>query len=386
MIHSVDRVHKGAPAKKRALVVTDCGLYWPSGMVRALQFEPLFRESTVWTAEYTTRHSEPLTHLLAPLAVPGRLRRTVVGAFRRPLTAYSTRWDSRREDEIVERAADFDVVHMVKTRGAGLYRKLYKLARPRVVIDLNDAVWIPGASFDLQEILPGAAAVICENQAVADFATQFNSRISIVEDSPQIEAFDKVRHSVRRDPSVVTLGWIGGAYNIGHLYKILEPLEAIAKTYPNIHLRIVGVPESRVPHFENVKFSCRESFNQQEMIAEVLAFDIGLFPLFRNEDGRARGTLKAKVYMSGGAAAICENYGENPRLVQDGFNGYLAASPDEWYQKLEHLIADPSARAAMAAQGLATIRTKYTAPAVFSQIVAAFDSAVESAPQLLNLK
>jgi glycosyltransferase involved in cell wall biosynthesis len=109
------------------------------------------------------------------------------------------------------------------------------------------------------------------------------------------------------------------------------------------------------------------------MVRETLGFDIGLFPLFRNVESRARGTLKAMVYMSGGAVALCEDFGENSKLIQDGVNGMLASSSDGWYEKLRHLVEHPEDRAAISRLGLETIRQRFSASAVFGQLTAAFD-------------
>jgi glycosyltransferase involved in cell wall biosynthesis len=64
------------------------------------------------------------------------------------------------------------------------------------------------------------------------------------------------------------------------------------------------------------------------------------------------------------AAAV----GVNRDIVQDGVNGYLAASPAEWSDKLSRLLADPGRRATFAAAGRRTIEQRYslkvTAPAL----------------------
>jgi glycosyltransferase involved in cell wall biosynthesis len=243
-----------------------------------------------------------------------------------------------------------------------------------VVMDINDAVWTPQFAWPgLQELLREVDGVICENDCVAEYARQFNSHVFVIPDAPQVEMFDRSRNEVTRRDDRIVIGWIGGSNNVGPLYRILEPLEALFARYPQIHLRIVGASESVVPKFERVRFSCRPSFDQKEMVREVLSFDIGLFPLFHNEDGRARGTLKAKIYMSGEAVAVCENYGENPKLVRDGVNGVLASSQEEWYEKIEYLILNHTERAAVARRGLEEVRQHFTADKIFTELTSAYD-------------
>ena len=105
------------------------------------------------------------------------------------------------------------------------------------------------------------------------------------------------------------------------------------------------------------------------MVKEVLAMDIGIFPLFHVDESLYRGSLKTRVYMSGGSAVIGQRFGENCDLIQDGENGLLAGGNDEWQQSLERLIEDANLRRQLAVQGLCTIRENYTAKHIFAQLV-----------------
>jgi glycosyltransferase involved in cell wall biosynthesis len=358
---------------KRVLIVNHCGLLLPSGTVRAMQYKELFDRSPAWSAKYTSRKSELLVRILHN---PERVRWQIFSAmFHRVLDPYSRRWHARREDEIVERAADFDIVYVVKSPGGSrFYRRLSEIRGTRTVIDASDAICLPIFNWDdLPGTLERVHGVICESEFVAEYVRQHNANVVVVPDAPQLAHFDRVRSEVRRDPQRLTIGWIGSSINIGPLYRLIEPLEALFATHRQLHLRIVGASQSRLPSFENVSYSCRASYNQEEMVREVLNFDIGLLPLFRNMDGKARGTLKAKVYMSGEAVAVCEDYGENPNLIQNGINGVLADSQSDWHDKLEWLITHPTERMAIARNGLNTIRANFTTEQMFAKLVAAFD-------------
>ena len=245
-----------------------------------------------------------------------------------------------------------------------------------MIMDINDAVWLQKKGEDwkeLDEMLAAVHGVICECEYVAEYARRFNTNVFVVSDAPQLEVFDRYRGEIRRDPERIVLGWVGSGHNIGPMFKILEPLEALFSRHPNLHLRIVGADASMLPPFENVRVSYQLNYDQDAMVREVLGFDIGLFPLFRNEDGRGRGTLKAKIYMSGEAVAVCENYGENPGLIKDGVDGMLVSSPDDWHDKLEWLITHREERLAIARRGLETIRNEFTAQHVFGRILGAYE-------------
>src|ERR1035438_875683 len=357
---------------KHVLIVTDCGLRWPTGMVRALQFQPLFESSDSWRAEYTSRH--PYRGVKILYGQHRLLSKNVIRVFRPLLNAYYEWWSKRQDEQIVKRARKFDLICLIKTPSLPLYRRLLGVGRPRIIMDINDSLWLSkrGDWVDLDAMLAEVDGVICENEYVASYARRYNRRVLVIEDAPQVEVFDRFRAQIRRDPSQIVLGWIGGSANIWPLCKLLEPLEALFARHPNLHLRVIGTHADALPPFEKVKFSCLPSYSQEEMVREVLGLDIGLFPLFQNEDGRGRGTLKAKIYMSGQAVAVCDNYGENPKLIKDGTNGILVSSPQEWHDKLEWLITHPEERRAIAERGLETIRREYTARRVFTEILTAY--------------
>lgn len=75
--------------------------------------------------------------------------------------------------------------------------------------------------------------------------------------------------------------------------------------------------------------------------------------------------------------AVCDDYGESPRLIKDGVNVILVSSPQQWHDKLEWLITDPQERRAIAERGLDTIRREYTARRVFTNILAAYEQVLE---------
>lgn len=356
-------------AARQALIVVN-GLNEPSGIVRAQQYSPFFERSSEWKATFIARRSQKWVERsnrtnrpTAPLIVP---------LVHRPVAAYTKRWEQKREDEIVRLAADADLVYLVKVAHLPLYQRLRALNKPRVIADFNDGLWLPAFQAagwqDLDAILTTAHGVICENGHVAAYARRHNANVHVVPDSPQLDQFDRQRSNIKRDASKTVLGWVGSPENVGSLFRIWEPLEALMQRVPNLHLRVLGADRHLLPRFEAVQSTCRPRFNQAAMVEETLAFDIGLFPMFHTQDGLARGNLKAMIYMSAGAAALCEDYGENRTLITDGVNGALASSMEQWLQKMEWLATDSAARQTMAARGLQTIREQFSAEVVFRQL------------------
>jgi len=107
------------------------------------------------------------------------------------------------------------------------------------------------------------------------------------------------------------------------------------------------------------------------MIREVLNMDIGLFPLFDLEDSRARGILKAAIYMSGEACVVTRPIGQNRELIQDCQNGMFAQTTNEWLEKLTLLITNANLRRNMASAGIRTVRNCFTLRQCYEKLLEA---------------
>ncbi|MCO8121411.1 glycosyltransferase family 4 protein [Stieleria sp. TO1_6] len=348
---------------KRVLFVYE-SLATPSTMVRGLQFRECVEKDPDIDARFIGRTSERMNQVMQRW--PWR------PSLRRPALAAEAAVSQRRESQIVQLARDCDLVVMMTVPSWSLHQRLAKLPDTRLVTDLIDALWLP--SFQKQgwehvhEMLATSDAVICENEFTARYTRDLNDTVFVVPDAPQIEAFDRVRHSIQRDPTVCRIGWIGGKYTADALYRIFEPLETVFQSHDQIHLRLVGADPDRLPRFENVRYSVVPSYDQQRMIQEALAMDIGVFPMFDVAESLYRGTLKSRVYMSAEAAVIGQRLGENCSLIDDGVTGLLAGSDQEWIDSLQRLIGDSVFRKRLASAGRQQMTASFSRQACYEQL------------------
>jgi hypothetical protein len=361
--------------KRRLLIVTDLGCSRYSALKRGLAYESLFASHPKWSAEYIDRNPPPARPLARNVfqRLAGR-----IGARIAPYARTSHRVPSR-DDEILQRARTCDLVYLLKTPTIDLQRRILALNGPRVVVDVNDALWLShhGEGFSqLPEMLSTAHGVICENPYVATYAKNHNPAIRIVPDCTQLDTFDSLRNTVSRNGATVRLGWIGSHSTAGSLYAIWEPLEELFTRHSNLELRILGAVAEHLPLFEKVRWSSVLYYDRERMAKEALAMDIGLFPLFRVEDSLARGNGKAVVYMAAGAVAACSNIGEHTRLIQDNVNGLLASDSQEWFTKLDRLITHPEELRRIGQAGLDTVRKELSDRVCFEHLIDALDFVV----------
>jgi glycosyltransferase involved in cell wall biosynthesis len=360
------------PKQLKVLAVMERGLENPSAMVAGLQYRELFEQHGGYRVAFESLiPSHPFA--VGRVMHYGRMLR--LGAV---MDGLDRRHQQYQEDRLVEYARDCDVVYAIKIPSLNFYRRIKALGKPKILTCLADGLWLPYFQRcgwqDLGEILRLSDGVSCESEYMAGYARSYNSRIFIVPDSPQVHTFDAWRSRVARDEGRITLGWVGTPSTSMSLYKIWEPLEELFRRHPELHLRIVGSDHDHLPRFEKVVWSAIPRYDQQLMVQEVLKMDIGLFPLFQVEEALARGSLKPMIYMSGEVAAVCQDFGDSQDLIQDGVNGMLAGSSSQWLEKLEYLIAHAEERRRLAANGLETIRSRFSREICFARLTRAIEA------------
>jgi glycosyltransferase involved in cell wall biosynthesis len=165
------------------------------------------------------------------------------------------------------------------------------------------------------------------------------------------------------------VGWSGSPTTVWHLELIKGALRRLAEKLP-VEIRIVGA-EWQAPTLPVV---LREWSPERE-VSELRSFDIGVMPLFDDPFVRGKGAMKALLYMGVGVPVVASPVGITPSIIQDGCNGFLADSEDEWVEKLEKLARSAELRRRLGTAGRATVEREYSARVQVPRVVEALESA-----------
>ena len=113
--------------------------------------------------------------------------------------------------------------------------------------------------------------------------------------------------------------------------------------YINDGLDVKGLPWRRETELEDMK-----------------EFDIGIMPLPDTEWAKGKCGLKGLQYMALGIPTIMSPVGVNSEIIEDGVNGMLAMSDDEWVEKISMMIESDNLRKKLADAGRKTVEEKYS--------------------------
>ncbi len=337
-------------SKPRVLFVIDSVLGHVTVHLRGLMFQEMFRRHG-WDVDFVN------------LRTSGR----------RKLNSWTVR---RAENKIVRAAKKYDVVYLLKIASKRLVQRLRSESDVRVAFDLTDALWQPihraHGWNDLEDILRLSDAITSENDFICAYGRKFNDTVLSIPVCTQIERFDRLCEQVppRSDDRVI-FGWVGSPGTVAALESIRQPLDRLFARHDHLHLRILGCGRAAIPTFEHVRYSTRPTYDEEEMIREILGMHIGLFPAPADiEDYRIRGALKAMLYMSGGAVPVCFNAGDSRNVIEDGVNGMLVDDTDQWFTKLDALATDASRLKMMRRRAQESIRQGHSMEHVFGRLEA----------------
>lgn len=365
----------------RVLMVLEAGDLYPSGTIRGLIYRDCF-ERDGYFVKFASRLNVPYLRLMN---TPPRWLRLLqrFGVTARLIEYIGRKLTRHTENAALSMARDFDTVYMSKVTSYGFVDRMRRATGARIVLDFGDAIWLPRYRIEhFEQLIRSVDAVTTDNDATAEHVRQFNPNCIVIPDCPQVEVFDRARVHImkRNNGDRIVIGWVGTRSTAYNLYVAWEGLERIFARHANLELRLVGAAPSDLPPFERIRYTCTPSYDQAQMVEEVLRMDIGLFPLQDVEACRVRGVLKATVYMSGEAVAVCSPVGQSRDLIRDGINGMLAATPDEWEAKIERLIADPSLRRRIAAEALSTVRSEFSVESSYRRLRSVLDPSSPSVP------
>jgi glycosyltransferase involved in cell wall biosynthesis len=303
--------------------------------------------------------------------VPERLYQRWVefgrGTAREKAQFYGLFWLHRVWD--VLRANQVDVVVIQRDLfpfGPPLFERLLRRRNPRIVYDTDDATYIrpsftPDTAFQRLRTYEKPAEVAAHSRwvsaatgPIADWARQYAPDVTVVPMAVNPAEYPLVRPRASRP---VVLGWAGtrgGLRYLAHLGPVLRELAAQQEI-------VVRVISGHQPGLElpGVALEWR-AWRPDSFIRDIGEFDVGLLPLDDSPFERAKFPFKLLQYMALGIPSVSARVGVVPGIVEDGRNGLLAGSPEEWASGLTRLTRDVELRRRIGAAARETVMERYT--------------------------
>lgn len=237
------------------------------------------------------------------------------------------------------------------------------------IFDFDDSIWLPNVSKanknftflknygKTAKIITYADMIFAGNQYLASYASNYNNNVHIIPTTINTDEYVNNNVNKHHHNGKIIIGWSGSITTIQH-FEFAIPFLTRIKTkygdkvgfkiigdasYVNKELGIVGLP-----------------WNKDNEIEELSSIDIGIMPLPDDEWARGKCGLKGLQYMALEIPSIMSPVGVNTEIIQDGFNGFLCSTVDEWEERISQLIESPAHRERIGKQGRQTVIEKYS--------------------------
>jgi len=220
-----------------------------------------------------------------------------------------------------------------------------KVFNKKIIYDFDDAIWIPNSSEsnnfysflkfykNTNYICKIAYKVSCGNAYLCNYAKQYNSNVIYNPTTIDTENYhNKIK--VHNKESFV-IGWTGSHSTNRYLDEMVPIIKQLEEKYSFKFCVISDKnPELPLKSFEFVKW------NKDTEIDDLLRLDVGIMPLHDDMWASGKCGFKALQYMSLGIPALVSPVGVNTKVVNDGINGFICKSENDWLINLEKLISN----------------------------------------------
>ena len=250
--------------------------------------------------------------------------------------------------------------------------------RRKMIFDLDDPIWLH-SFFKTKVFTQIADAVITCTHAQAEWARQYNKNIHIPHIALNFEEYRRFTKDYFASASPVVIGWVGtGPEHLNNLSLLASVFRRLIphSTIPFKFVLIGALKNAKVYEtFHSVRgldveFIDALDWKDPEAVPrEIKKFDIGVVP--HQSEGpwnRAKTSFKVLEYMACGVATIVTKFGEMPYIIEDGRDGFIAASEDEWVEKLTLLLSDKELRSRLGKSGQERVRQEYCYDAIVPRL------------------
>jgi glycosyltransferase involved in cell wall biosynthesis len=243
-----------------------------------------------------------------------------------------------------------------------------KLWRKKIIYDFDDAIWIPNTSkenslvgwfkafWKVKYLCSWAYTVVGGNPYLCEYARQYNKNVVLIPTCVDV----KRGHNRVKDQhgDKVVIGWTGSHSTMPFLEPLVPVLAELAQE-KGVKVLIISNKTPRF-NFPGLRYL---PWKESSEIEDLLQLHIGMMPLEADPWCEGKCGFKLIQYLALGIPAVVSPVGVNKTILEDGVNGYLCNTTEEWAEALSALIDDVQKRKDMGAAGRRKIVDHYSVQA-----------------------
>ena len=249
--------------------------------------------------------------------------------------------------------------------GPPILERLLARRRVPIVYDIDDLVYVPHSSRQnpfmrwlrdhgkVHELMGLADHVVVCTPHLEEVAARYNTNVTRISSTIDLDTYHPRSHRPRTEGVVV--GW-SGSHSTSPYLHLLDGVLAELQRSDGIRVKVIGDGAYTIPGTDVEATPWRLDTE----VADLSQIDIGVYPLPDEEWVLGKSGLKALQYMALGIPTVAQRVGANLGIIEDGENGLLAGSVEEWAEALRRLVRDPGLRRELGDAGRRTVAARYS--------------------------
>jgi glycosyltransferase involved in cell wall biosynthesis len=172
---------------------------------------------------------------------------------------------------------------------------------------------------------------------------------------PTVIDIDVYKPKINFNNSKIVIGWIGSPSTFKYIKNYKTIFSKILQKN-KVELHIVGATED-LGLGSNFKYL---KWTEESEVNLISNFDIGIMPLENTPWELGKCAYKLIQYMGCGVPVIASAVGMNTEVVEDGINGFLVQTEEQWLEKLNLLIEDTAMRTSLGKKGRIKVESDFS--------------------------
>ncbi len=269
---------------------------------------------------------------------------------------------------VLAAARGADVVVVLRKTFGGIFRRRLRAAAPRLVFDLDDAIFVrdDGRASRLRRRRFAAMASACDavwagNGYLAEAGRALGADVVVL---PTAVEPARYRPAGSRSAATTDLVWIGSGSTRKYLERVAPALAGAAARVPKLRLNIIADFTLAVPGLAVRPIPWADATETRDLAAS----HIGIAPMTEDAWTRGKCGLKVLQYMAARLPVVAERAGVHRDIVVEGETGSLVDTADDWADAIATLAGDSAKRDRMGSAGRARVQEHYSVDAVFERM------------------